>query len=80
MGYIEDEVKHLRDVIDALDGRVKALESRQLTGGSKAPTTEEIRMLLIGPPGAGTSAPSTINTSRIRVSRSGVVPSSQDRN
>lgn len=65
MGYLEDEVKHLRSVIDALDGRVKALESRQLIGGPKPATTEEIRMILIGPPGAGMfTFPK--NTSRLR--------------
>lgn len=54
MGYLDDEVKRLQSIIDALDGRVKALESRQLTGQSKPATREELRMILIGPPGAGT--------------------------
>ena len=54
MGYLDDEVKRLQGVINSLEGRVKALEGKQLGGPRKA-TTEEIRMLLIGPPGAGTS-------------------------
>jgi hypothetical protein len=56
MGYLDDEVKRLQGIIDSIEGRVKALETRQ--GGSPpAKTTEEIRMLLIGPPGAGTAPP-----------------------
>lgn len=50
MGFVEDELKQLKDVIGALDSRIKKLEQRA-TGS--APSTEEIRMILIGPPGAG---------------------------
>lgn len=52
MGYIEDEVKRLQGIVDKLDGRIQALEQRQF-GGSAPKTAEELRMLLIGPPGAG---------------------------
>ncbi|KAJ4306832.1 adenylate kinase [Collariella sp. IMI 366227] len=52
MGYIEDEVKRLQGTISSLESRVKALETRQL-GGAPKKTAEEIRMILIGPPGAG---------------------------
>ena len=57
MGYLDDEVKRLQGIISTLEGRVKSLEERQ-TGGSPKKTTEEIRMLLIGPPGAGRILPS----------------------
>lgn len=52
MGFVDDELKQLKDVIGNLDSRIKKLEHRA-TGS--APSTEEIRMILIGPPGAGLS-------------------------
>lgn len=55
MGFVEDELKQLKGVLGNLDARIKKLESRA-TGS--AATTEDIRMILIGPPGAGSySAP-----------------------
>ena len=51
MGYLDDEVKRLHTVIAQLEGRVKSLETRHLGGAPVS--TEEIRMILIGPPGAG---------------------------
>jgi len=56
MGYIDDEVKRLQGIIDNLDGRVKALELRQTGDAPRPKTVEELRMILIGPPGAGTSS------------------------
>ena len=53
MGYLDDEVKRLQGIIANIEGRVQALEGRQVGGGQKK-TAEEVRMILIGPPGAGT--------------------------
>lgn len=50
MGFVEDELKQLKEVIGNLDSRIKQLEKRT-TGSS--PSTEEIRMIIMGPPGAG---------------------------
>jgi hypothetical protein len=51
MGFVEDELKHLRDVISSLDSRIKQLE--QGATGAAPIGTESLRMILIGPPGAG---------------------------
>ena len=55
MGYVDAEIKRLQSIVDSLDDRLKALEAREFGGNSlHKKSTEEIRMLLIGPPGAGT--------------------------
>lgn len=49
----DDVVSGLKDTIGKLEARVIELESR-LTGGSKPKSvTEQIRVILMGPPGAG---------------------------
>lgn len=65
MGYLDDEVKRLQGVIANLEGRVKALEDGRL-GGSSKKTADEVRMILIGPPGAGTLGGSTAITTTMQ--------------
>lgn len=52
MGIIDDEMKRLQEVVSGLEDRVRSLEQRQ-SGDSVS--SEGVRMILIGPPGAGTS-------------------------
>lgn len=53
MGAIEDQVQKLHTIVESLEARIKSLEERKFGSGSK--TADEVRMILIGPPGAGTS-------------------------
>ena len=50
----ETTVSDLKDLVHKLEARVHHLESRYESGGKTSPSTEEsMRMILIGPPGAG---------------------------
>jgi len=49
---VEEAVKKLTNTVESLESRIKALEDRA-AGGSGKLSTEEVRMILIGPPGAG---------------------------
>lgn len=54
MGVIDNEFKRLQDVVTGLEERVKRLEQRQ-SGDAAAKIPEDgVRMILMGPPGAGT--------------------------
>lgn len=48
----DDVVSGLKDTIGKLEARVVELESR-LTGNKPKSVTEQIRVILMGPPGAG---------------------------
>lgn len=53
----ETTVSDLKDLVHKLEARVHHLESRYESGGQKAQSaTESMRMILIGPPGAGVLA------------------------
>lgn len=52
MGVIDSELQRLRDVVSGLEARVEKLEERQ-TGVAKP--ADGVRMILMGPPGAGMS-------------------------
>lgn len=58
MAPIRDEtVDALKDLIHQLQSRVEQLEARlHDKDGSRGPT-EQMRMILMGPPGAGRSSP-----------------------
>ena len=51
----EDVHLQAKDAVAHLEARVKALEEqiRVLSGGTPKASTEEVRMILMGPPGAG---------------------------
>lgn len=54
MAPIKDEtVDNLKDLIHQLESRVHQLEAKLAGNVSKSDTTESMRMILIGPPGAG---------------------------
>lgn len=53
----EDTAQRLHDLVHSLNNRIHALESRidELEGKPKSPA-EQMRLILMGPPGAGRSA------------------------
>lgn len=55
----EDTVDSLKDLINRLESRVHHLEAR-LEGREKPTDVEGVRMILIGPPGAGATHLPTI--------------------
>jgi adenylate kinase len=53
-----DTVQALQDLVNKLESRVKQLEDKltHAQGGTKHSTEEGVRMILMGPPGAGASS------------------------
>jgi adenylate kinase len=51
----DDTVKALQDLVNKLESRVKQLEDKltHAQGGTKHTSEEGVRMILMGPPGAG---------------------------
>lgn len=51
----DDTVKSLHDLVNKLESRVKQLEDKlhQASGGAAPAPAESVRMILMGPPGAG---------------------------
>jgi hypothetical protein len=52
----DDTVQALQDLVNKLESRVKQLEDKltHAQGGTKHTAEEGVRMILMGPPGAGT--------------------------
>jgi len=61
----DDKVEELRTQYHALEERIRRLEQRLETGESKPTIAESMRLILIGPPGAGTFAPATARETRV---------------
>lgn len=53
MGALEDQVHGIQAVVDRLEARIKKLEEGKFGGVSHSKLNEDVRMILIGPPGAG---------------------------
>ena len=59
MGALDEQVAKLQGVVDGLEARIKRLEERKFGDSSLSP--QDVRMILIGPPGAG--APLALSSS-----------------
>lgn len=55
----DDKVEELRTQYHALEERIHRLEQRLETGEAKPTVAESMRLILIGPPGAGTHPAAT---------------------
>lgn len=49
----DNQIDDLKDLVHKLESRVHDLERRLESGGKKPTPVESMRMILIGPPGAG---------------------------
>lgn len=48
-----DELNYLKSLVEQLNGKIKALEAKAKNVVAPTPA-QQLRMILIGPPGAGT--------------------------
>lgn len=68
MAPITDEQVHdLKDLIRKLESRVHELEQKISAGGSLSTPSESMRMILIGPPGAGMLYRSALHNVRMLI-------------
>jgi adenylate kinase len=58
----DDTVQTLQDLVNKLESRVKQLEDKltHAQTGTKHAPAEGVRMILMGPPGAGVFSPSSL--------------------
>ena len=52
MGAVDEQLAKLHSVVEGLEARIKRLEERKF--GDSTLSSQDVRMILIGPPGAGT--------------------------
>lgn len=52
-----DELSYLKDLVRQLNEKIVSLEQNAKVGVSKSTPAEQLRMILVGPPGAGTQRP-----------------------
>ena len=51
----ESELKYLKSLVDQLNEKIKSLEAKAKSVVSSRTPAEQLRMILVGPPGAGSS-------------------------
>ena len=57
----DETIDGLKDIIGKLESRVAQLEDRLVHGDKPKTVTEHMRMVLMGPPGAGIVAPRALH-------------------
>lgn len=48
-----EELAYLKSLVDQLNDKIKSLEAKAKSPVSSPTPTEQLRMILVGPPGAG---------------------------
>lgn len=52
-----EELKYLKSLVDQLNDKIKSLEEKAKGAVSSKTPAEQLRMILVGPPGAGAFCP-----------------------